>query len=274
MSVIQYKDKYGNVKTVNSIKGDRGPRGPRGPEGKKGEKGDKGGTLIKGSVKTVDDLQSVIGTVTLEVGDGYIVEDEDTTYIWDGEKWIKSPSLMPTDLGELKDVEISDVKHNDALVYDDTYKKWVNKPVQTTGGGTTTITEDIVVTNPNGVGGYDENTVISSGTTFQEFAHGLLTKSRPPEYVKPTLSIECDVEETVKRGETINPKLTVHYNPGDAGKIRYCYLYRDDFKLDTFTKINEFMFPGVYTMNGGNVTYKIEVFYEEGEPKVNNEDKE
>lgn len=272
MSVIQYRDKQGNIRTVNSIKGDRGPRGPAGAKGEKGDKGDKGGSLIRGSVKTVEDLNFIPDNVSLEIGDGYIVEDENTTYIWDGTKWVKSPSLQPIDLDELSDVEISDAKHNDALVYDFNLNKWVNKPVQAeSGGGTTSIIEDITVTNPNGVGGYNENTVIKAGTTFQEFAHGLLTRTTPPTYIKPTLTMECDIDEVVTRGSTINPTLTVHYDSGDAGKIRFCYLYRNDSKLDTFTKIDEFINPGVYTLNGGDVTYKLEVFYEEGEIKLNNE---
>lgn len=269
MAVIQYKDKFGNVRTVNSIKGDRGPIGPRGPQGPTGPTGPKGGTLIRGSMPTLNDLKAVQHLLNIHVGDGYIIEDEEELYIWDGYKWVKSPSWIPLQLDHLIDVEVPEtsLENADVLIYDSSKNKWVNKQLDVDSGIFTT-SEDISVTIP--VGGYVAADIIKSGTKFQTFVKDLLGKATPPEYIQPSLTLSSNINEIIHRGETISTVLKPRFNEGDSGGVRFCYLFRDGQKIDTFLNIPENIYPGPFKLNE-DVTYTITIEYEEGEIKLNSE---
>ena len=269
MAVIQYKDKFGNVRTVNSIKGDRGPVGPRGPVGATGPTGPKGGTLIRGSMPTLEDLKAAQHLLNINVGDGYIIEDEEELYIWDGYKWVKSPAWIPLKLDHLIDVTAPDtsLQNADILVYDSSKGQWTNKQLDVDSGIFTT-SEDITVTN--GVGGYDKGDIIKAGTKFQTFVKDLVGKAIPPKYEQPSLTLTSNIDVAIHRGETINAVLKPKFNAGDSGGVRFCYLYRNNQKIDTFLNIPENIYPGLYQLND-DVTYTVTVEYEEGEIKLNSE---
>lgn len=240
MAVIQYKDKYGNVRTVNSIKGDKGPRGPVGPKGPTGPTGPKGGACIKGSYETLEELKDATPYIELEIGDGYIITNEEVIYTWDGKNWIKVSSLVPVNLNDLDNVLIttSTLRDKDVLVYNAELGKWVNDVVISSGGGSTGVTgatgpigdgsaytkSSITVSLKDGLGGYREGDIIRAGTSFDTFVQDLLNPPIAPTYTEPTLDISINTP-IVSRGESINPTILVKYKQNDAGNLDiYIYL--------------------------------------------------
>ena len=271
MAVIQYRDKFGNVRTVNSIKGDRGPIGPRGPQGPIGPTGPKGGTLIRGSMPTLELLKEAQHLLHVEIGDGYIIEDEEQLYIWNGEDWVKSPSWIPVKLDHLLDVHAPETstKHSDVLTFDSKLGKWVNKQLEVDSGIFTT-SEDITVTTD--IGGFDKGDIIEAGTGFQKFVKDLVGKPIPPVYNKPILKLVAKIDDVIYRGTTINPTLKLVFIPGDSGEVIFCHLYRNEQKIDTFTTIPEVIYTTPYQLDD-DVVYKVIVEYNQGDIKVNSENK-
>jgi hypothetical protein len=71
--------------------GPTGPQGPQGPQGVQGEQGEAGtGITMQGSVPTSGDLP----TVGNEQGDAYIVQADDSLWIWDGTAWVSGGSIQ------------------------------------------------------------------------------------------------------------------------------------------------------------------------------------
>jgi hypothetical protein len=83
--------------------GSQGPIGPEGPEGQQGEEGPQGpqgiqgpvgatgtGITMQGNVPTVGDLPPS-GNVQ---GDAYLVQEDDSLWIWDGTMWVSGGSIQ------------------------------------------------------------------------------------------------------------------------------------------------------------------------------------
>lgn len=89
--------------------GDPGPQGPQGIEGPTGPQGVQGpvgeGLAVQGTVATVDDLPASGNT-----GDGWVVEDTDELYVWDGSEWVNAgPFVGPQgDKGDKGDPGVVD----------------------------------------------------------------------------------------------------------------------------------------------------------------------
>ncbi len=77
--------------------GDQGPAGPAGPEGPEGPQGIQGpqgeagsGITMQGSVPTPGDLPPTGNNQ----GDAYIVQEDDSLWIWDGTQWVSGGSIQ------------------------------------------------------------------------------------------------------------------------------------------------------------------------------------
>jgi len=71
--------------------GPQGPQGPQGPVGPQGPQGATGsGITMKGSVPTYQDLP-MAGNAQ---GDAYIVQADDSLWMWDGGKWVSGGSIQ------------------------------------------------------------------------------------------------------------------------------------------------------------------------------------
>ena len=71
--------------------GEVGPQGPYGPEGPQGPQGEAGsGITMKGSQPTEEDLPPTGN----DLGDAYLVEEDDSLWIWDGGGWISGGSIQ------------------------------------------------------------------------------------------------------------------------------------------------------------------------------------
>lgn len=264
MAVIKYKDSTGKIRDLTVIKGDRGPVGPRGYSGRKGDKGDKGGTLIKGSRPTLKDLINDQPGLSVQIGDGYLIEEDSKLYIWDGEKWFSASDFIPVKLDDLTDVKFDNeiLDNTTVLMYDVIEKCWKNKRLEVEEGLLTT-NEEIIVSIENGIGGYKENDVIPVGTSFNDFVKKLTHKPKLPSYVNPELNIKCNIK-TANYGDTISPVITLDYKQNNAGKFKICRIYKNDLLLEVIG-----VFQKVISLENINVTeninIKVEIEYFEGE---------
>jgi len=73
-------------------KGDKGDPGPTGPQGLQGATGT--GITFKGSVPTEADLPSSQTFSNLKNGDAYLVEADDSLWIWDGDQWVNGGAIQ------------------------------------------------------------------------------------------------------------------------------------------------------------------------------------
>ena len=79
------------IQGVQGPKGDQGVKGDTGSQGPQGIQGQTGtGVTMKGSVATVGNLPTV-GNVQ---GDAYIVQADDSMWLWDGTKWVSGGSIQ------------------------------------------------------------------------------------------------------------------------------------------------------------------------------------
>ena len=75
---------------ATGAQGATGPAGPQGPEGQQGEQGAAGtGITMQGSVPTEADLPA-----TATQGDAYIVQEDDSLWIYDGTAWVSGGSIQ------------------------------------------------------------------------------------------------------------------------------------------------------------------------------------
>jgi hypothetical protein len=74
-------------------KGDQGATGPQGVQGPIGPQGEAGtGITMRGTVPTSGDLPS--NPIENIQGDAYIVEEDDSLWIWDGTAWVSGGSIQ------------------------------------------------------------------------------------------------------------------------------------------------------------------------------------
>jgi len=76
---------------ASTVPGPAGPEGPQGPQGVQGAQGEAGtGITMQGSVATSGDLPASGNTQ----GDAYIVQADDSLWIWDGTAWVSGGSIQ------------------------------------------------------------------------------------------------------------------------------------------------------------------------------------
>jgi len=81
------------VQGTQGPKGDQGVAGPQGVQGPEGPQGEAGtGITMRGSVPTSGDLPS--NPIENIQGDAYIVEEDDSLWIWDGTAWVSGGSIQ------------------------------------------------------------------------------------------------------------------------------------------------------------------------------------
>ena len=79
------------IQGVQGPKGNQGATGPQGVQGPKGDQGTAGsGVTMKGSVPTSADLPATDNTQ----GDAYIVQEDDSLWLWDGTTWVSGGSIQ------------------------------------------------------------------------------------------------------------------------------------------------------------------------------------
>ena len=211
--------------------------------GKQGEQGDDG-RGIKSSY--VDDNNHFI-----------IVYDDDT------EEDLGEITVVGVDtLSELKDVNFTELKDGDTLVYDSTSKKFVNG--KGGGGGSGSLEDDL--TTSVTVGGITSGTSYEEGTPLETIFRDMLNPVAYPTLTNPSATISATGAKLLETGSTLNTTMTISFNRGSINPAYGTSGYRagqaQSYSLDGTTQASN-VFPMVIT--SAKTSYQGSVAYGEGE---------
>ena len=186
--------------------------------GKQGEQGDDG-RGIKSSY--VDDNNHFI-----------IVYDDDT------EEDLGEITVVGVDtLSELKDVNFTELKDGDTLVYDSTSKKFVNG--KGGGGGSGSLEDDL--TTSVTVGGITSGTSYEEGTPLETIFRDMLNPVAYPTLTNPSATISATGAKLLETGSTLNTTMTISFNRGSINPAYGTSGYRagqaQSYSLDGTTKL-------------------------------------
>ena len=211
--------------------------------GKQGEQGDDG-RGIKSSY--VDDNNHFI-----------VVYDDDT------EEDLGEITVVGVDtLAELKDVNFTELKDGDTLVYDSTSKKFVNS--KGGGGGSGSLEDDL--TTSVTVGGIVSGTSYEEGTPLETIFRDMLNPVAYPTLTNPSATISATGAKLLETGSTLNTTMTISFNRGSINPAYGTSGYRagqaQSYTLDGTTQSSN-VFPMVIT--SAKTSYQGSVAYGEGE---------
>lgn len=209
--------------------------------GKQGEQGDDG-RGIKSS--HVDDNNHFI-----------VVYDDDT------EEDLGEITVVGVDtLAELKDVNFTELKDGDTLVYDSASRKFINGK----GGESGSLKDDL--TTSVTVGGIASGTSYEEGTPLETIFRDMLNPVAYPTLTNPSATISATGAKLLETGSTLNTTMTISFNRGSINPAYGTSGYRagqaQSYSLDGTTQASN-VFPMVIT--SAKTSYQGSVAYGEGE---------
>lgn len=136
------------------------------------------------------------------------------------------------------------------------------------GSSSSLLQDDINVLDVE-IGSYEDGDVISAGTSLEDVLKGMLSKTIPPTYTVPTLSLSGSGTKNVEVGTLLTPSLTPSFNANDGGAQLGYELFKNATSIYTDSSATAYS-AGSFTIGDENVIFYAEVDYDDGAVKNDN----
>ena len=169
-------------------------------------------------------------------------------------------------IGETDDTYTQGYFYKCIMKEDNTYE-WINVETQKAGEGDSKITEDIKVYGVCDQLGYSDGDIITKGEDYTSILKKLLQRIIHPTYVIPKLTLKAD-KTYIEANSNNTVIITPSFTKNNAGNVTKYELFRDDVSIYTNNSIGAF--TDTFDSSLGEVVYKCEVTYADGEILKNN----
>lgn len=160
---------------------------------------------------------------------------------------------------------------------DDDILYYVNrdKEKHALSGGSKTKTDITVNTGGAAIGGIQDKTTISAGTSLDDFIKKLLTKQVPPIYTAPVATLVTGADKPSAKAYEVGTEITTtfvgDFIQNDAGALTKLELFKDGSdKATTETDTKPLSSEVTFSIPNGNVTFAVKATYAEGAVKKDN----
>ena len=169
-------------------------------------------------------------------------------------------------IGETDDTYTQGYFYKCVMKEDNTYE-WINVETQKASENDGKITEDIKVYGVCDQLGYSDGDIITKGEDYTSILKTLLQRIIHPTYVPPKLTLKAD-KTYIEANSNNTVVITPTFTKNNAGTVTKYELFRDDVSIYTSNSIGAF--TDTFDSSLGEVVYKCEVTYADGEILKNN----
>jgi hypothetical protein len=148
------------------------------------------------------------------------------------------------------------------------WKQFVGNDGQS-GGGDTTLTQDVEVIGVGTVGAVSDGYIFYQGQDLTTVLIEIMQKTNPPTYTQPTLEVALSPGGPVEVNSVQDIFVFTNFTQNDAGPITLVSIYRDSVLISSQTTTAVYEDQNL-TVNLGNTSYSSKVDYSDGPIKNDN----